>query len=64
MILTGSNGLAQGIGFDYRPPANNTQPCPRSGTRPSENLVANGIDGVSFTPSSPIGVRAGLQVSF
>jgi outer membrane receptor protein involved in Fe transport len=54
----------QGIGFDYGPPVNNTQPCPRSGTRPAENLVANGIDGVSFTPGNPIGVRAGLQVSF
>jgi hypothetical protein len=64
VIPTGSNGLAQGIGFDYRSSVNNGRPCPRSETRPSENPVANGIDGLSFTPGSPVGVRAGLQVSF
>ncbi len=51
-------------GFDYGEPFNNNQPCPASGNRPAQNFFSDGIEGVSFTPGNPFGVRAGLQISF
>jgi hypothetical protein len=30
----------------------------------AKTLLAAGIEGVSFTPGNPFGVRGGLQISF
>jgi len=49
--------------FDYKS-GNTGQPCPVQGSRPSSNGFANGIEGVSFTPGNPFGVRGGLQIFF
>ena len=59
-----STCVNQLLNFDFRQPYRNHQPCPASGFRPAQDFVATGIDGISFTPGNPIGVRAGLQVSF
>jgi hypothetical protein len=56
----------QGQPFDYVGQAG----CPSSGARPNPSMVnampiaADGIDGVSFTPGNPFGVRGGIQIFF
>ncbi|MEO8602603.1 MAG: TonB-dependent receptor plug domain-containing protein [bacterium] len=56
---------------DYaNPPATAKAACPTSGSRPqrstvnSEPIDAAGIEGVSFTPGNPFGVRGGIQIFF
>ncbi|MFN8644773.1 MAG: TonB-dependent receptor plug domain-containing protein [Candidatus Binatia bacterium] len=51
-------------GLDYDNPPGTDQPCPVQGSRPAMGTYADGIDGVSFTPGNPFGVRGGLQVFF
>ena len=54
----------QAAGFDFTRPYNTNQPCPASGNRPAQNFFSDGIEGVSFTPGNPFGIRGGLQISF
>ncbi|MGD9764495.1 MAG: TonB-dependent receptor [Candidatus Binatia bacterium] len=51
-------------GRDYADPPGTGQPCPAQGSRPSQMAFADGINGIAFTPGSPFGVRAGLQIFF
>jgi hypothetical protein len=59
-----STCVNQAAGFDFGQPFNNNQPCPAGGSRPSQGFASQGIEGVSFTPGNPFGVRGGLQISF
>lgn len=62
-----STCVNQGAGFDYDSPPGTGQRCPVQGSRPymaPMGTYADGIDGVSFTPGNPFGVRGGLQVFF
>ena len=54
----------QAAGFDFTRPYNTNQPWPASGNRPAQNFFSDGIEGVSFTPGNPFGVRGELQISF
>jgi len=46
------------------------QPCPNTGSLPSPpndpgaSILADGVDGITFTPGNPFNVRGGLQVFF
>jgi len=50
-----------GRDFDGDPP---NPACPPSGSRPADDFSAEGIEGITFTPGTPFGVRGGLQVFF
>jgi hypothetical protein len=40
------------------------QPCPDSGSLPAADLLAEGIEDITFTPGSPFAIRGGIQVFF
>jgi hypothetical protein len=64
-----STCVNQANGLDYKSPLYTGQPCPVQGSRPAGfqgamPAFADGIDGISFTPGNPFGVRGGLQIFF
>ena len=40
------------------------QPCPATGSLPSSAFLADGIEGITFTPGAPFNIRGGIQVFF
>jgi hypothetical protein len=40
------------------------QPCPDSGSLPADMFLADGIEGITFTPGAPFSIRGGIQVFF
>ncbi len=66
-----STCVNQRAGLDFDGRQSNAQPCQAQGNRPNQpqpdsmtGSFADGIEGLTFTPASPFGVRGGLQIFF
>lgn len=61
-----NQGTIRGKATDFANTADQAQPCPVMGSRPNQPMptFADGIEGITFTPGTPFGVRGGIQFFF
>ena len=66
-----STCVNQRAGLDFDGTGSDTQPCPAQGSRPNQpqpggtvGSFADGVEGLTFSPNSPFGVRGGIQIFF